>query len=192
MLTEQYWSQRYQTGSTPWDLSHPSTPLAAYINQLTDPNLEVLVPGAGSAHEAAYLWEQGYQNTFVLDWAKEPLRYFQERYPEFPQEHLLQQDFFQHTGTYDLILEQTFFCALMPSMRPAYVKHMHQLLKPNAKLAGLFFQFPLTEQGPPFGGSKEEYEQLFRPHFHTHILENAYNSEPGREGKELFFIFNRK
>ena len=101
-------------------------------------------------------------------------------------------DFFELSDTFDLIIEQTFFCALNPELREKYVQKMHALLKDNGKIIGLLFQFPLTEQGPPFGGSKSEYENLFKDHFTIKKLETAYNSIKPRENNELFFIFEKK
>ena len=69
---------------------------------------------------------------------------------------------------------------------------MHNLLKENGKLAGVLFSFPLTEQGPPFGGSKEEYQQLFSDKFLLKTLEPCYNSIKPRENNELFIIFHKK
>ena len=36
--------------------------------------------------------------------------------------------------------------------------------------------FPLTEEGPPFGGSLQHYTDLFEPYFHVNVLERSYNS----------------
>jgi len=69
---------------------------------------------------------------------------------------------------------------------------MQALLSPKGKLVGLLFQFPLTESGPPFGGSKEEYLNLFSPYFEIKTLDVAYNSIKPRQGNELFFIFTKK
>ena len=66
---------------------------------------------------------------------------------------------------------------------------MHQLLKPNGKLVGLFFDFDGTESGPPFGGSIQEYKTLFENQFKINTLERSINSIKERQGKELFFIF---
>ena len=69
---------------------------------------------------------------------------------------------------------------------------MASLLNPKGKLAGLLFDFPLTNEGPPFGGSKTEYTNLFSNSFYLKTLEIAYNSIKPRENKELFFIFEVK
>jgi hypothetical protein len=69
---------------------------------------------------------------------------------------------------------------------------MTSLLKPNAKLIGLFFEFPLTKVGPPFGGSKAKYINLFQDDFTIKVLEKSYNSIKPRKGNELFFIFTKK
>ena len=100
--------------------------------------------------------------------------------------------FFDFEGSFDLIIEQTFFCALHPSLRKAYAEKMHQLLQPNGKLVGLLFDFPLTEEGPPFGGSLQEYDSYFSPLFKIDLLERAYNSIPPRAGKELFLKLLKK
>lgn len=95
-------------------------------------------------------------------------------------------------NTIDLIVEQTFFCALEPALRKKYVQKTHTLLKEKGKLIGLLFQFPLTTKGPPFGGSKTEYENLFKNDFSIKILETAHNSIKPRQNNELFFIFEKK
>ncbi len=70
-----------------------------------------MIPGAGNAYEAEYLFKQGFKNIFVLDISEKPLITFSERFPEFPESQLILGDFFTHKGLYDLIIEQTFFCS---------------------------------------------------------------------------------
>ncbi|MBC8754324.1 methyltransferase domain-containing protein [Kordia sp. YSTF-M3] len=191
--TEEYWSQRYKDAQTGWDIGSPSTPLKEYIDQLTDKNLKILIPGAGNAYEAEYLFEKGFTNVFILDISEIPLQEFQQRNPKFPSENLLCGDFFQHNGNYDLILEQTFFCSFppLPATRKNYAKQMSKLLRPTGKIVGLWFDFPLTGdlEKRPFGGSKEEYLSYLEPYFNIHTFEKAYNSIPPRAGNELFGIF---
>jgi len=106
--------------------------------------------------------------------------------PSFPKEQLINSNFFEHQGQYDLIVEQTLFCALPPEKREAYAVKMHELLKPSGKLVGLLFdvdQFPHT---PPFGGNEKLYRNLFEEHFSVNKMERAHNSIHARQGKELF------
>ena len=186
-----YWEERYQKGETGWDAGKITTPIKEYIDQLTNKNLKILIPGAGNGYEFDYLIEKGFKNVYVIDIAETPLENIKKRKPEFAT-HLLHADFFSLETKFDLILEQTFFCALPPEMRPQYIEKMASILNPKGKLAGLLFDFPLTSEGPPFGGSKEEYINRFAPKFEIKKLERSYNSIKPRENKELFFIFEVK
>ncbi|WP_296385137.1 methyltransferase domain-containing protein [Winogradskyella sp.] len=184
-----YWENRYTIEQIGWNIGYPSTPIKAYIDQLEDKTLKILIPGAGNSYEAEYLWENGFKNVYVLDFAKQPLDNLKHRVENFPEVQLLHSDFFELNDSFDLILEQTFFCALSPIHRKDYVKKMCQLLKPNGRLVGLLFDFKLTESGPPYGGSLSEYTSLFKEFFKIKTLENSINSIKERQGKELFFIF---
>ncbi len=191
-LTEEYWNERYINNEFQWDAGAVTTPLKTYFDQLKDKSISILIPGAGNAHEAEYLHQNGFKNVFVLDFAEEPLKNLSKRCPDFPKQHLIKSDFFLHNGQYDLIIEQTFFCAIDVSLRSKYAKHMHELLKPNGKLVGLLFTTVINPEGPPFGGSKEEYENYFTPYFTYHTFEPCYNSIKPREGRELFINFIKK
>jgi len=190
-LDKAYWENRYKANETGWNIGYASPPIKEYIEQLKDKSVSILIPGAGNSFEAELLWNKGFTNTYVLDIAKQPLINLKNRVENFPKEQLLQQNFFELDQTFDLIIEQTFFCALSPNLRKQYVEKMFQLLKPNGKLAGLLFDFPLTESGPPFGGSLNEYETIFSKYFKIKTLERSTNSIKERQGKELFFIFER-
>lgn len=189
---ETFWNDKYKAGATGWDIGHISTPLKVYFDQVTNKDLKILIPGGGNSYEAEYLHNQGFKNVFVADISKVPLQNLQMRLPDFPKEHLLHSDFFDLKGKYDLIVEQTFFCAIDPSLRTQYVLKSNQLLKENGKLIGLLFNIPLNTDGPPFGGSKEEYQAYFEPYFKIETMETAYNSITQRAGNELFVKFIKK
>jgi thiopurine S-methyltransferase len=192
---ENYWSKRYQQHNTGWDIGVPSTPLKTYIDQLENKNLKILIPGAGNSYEAEYLFKNGFKNTYVLDIANAPLIAFQKRVPHFPSEQIIKGDFFKHKGIYDLVLEQTFFCSFppLPENRKQYALKIHELLHKHGKLVGVWFNFPLTNdmEKRPFGGSKEEYLNYFKPLFNVNTFKNCYNSIPSRMGRELFGIFEK-
>lgn len=187
-----YWNQRYKTDETGWDLGHVSQPIKAYIDQLDNKDLNILIPGAGNSYEAEYLWHAGFKNIYIIDIAPVPLINFKNRLPEFPDKQIILGNFFELNMTFDLIVEQTFFCALAPSLRKAYATKSADLLNAGGKIAGLLFDFPLTEKGPPFGGSLSEYQNLFGGNFNLKTIERCYNSEPSRENKELFIIFEKR
>ncbi len=190
-LNESFWDSKYKEQKTGWDIGSISKPIKKYIDQLKNKNLKILIPGAGNGHEVEYLFNLGFKNVFVLDISKYPLENLKYRIPNFPDSHLINNDFFKHNGRYDLIIEQTFFCALNPKLRNKYVKKMNNLLNENGKIVGLFFNSEFTEEGPPFGGNNDEYLKLFNPLFNIRILENCYNSIKPRKNNELFFIFEK-
>ena len=185
-LNKDIWNQRYLDHDMGWDIGYISTPLKAYFDQLSNKELRILIPGCGNAYEAEYLYQKGYKNVTLIDWAQKALDEFQQRNMDFPEDQLICTDFFKHHGQYDLIIEQTFFCALDPKLRPDYVQQMKNLLAKKGKLVGLLFNDKLYSHRPPFGGKKSEYEKLFSEHFTNVNMETAHNSIPSRQGRELF------
>ena len=191
-LTSEFWEERYQRGEDKWNVGEISKPIKEYIDQITDKNIKILIPGAGNGYEFEYLIKNGFENSFVVDYAATPLENINKRIPNLDENQLINSDFFELEGNFDLIIEQTFFCALNPELREDYVRKMKLILNPKGKIAGLLFQFPLTAEGPPFGGSKEEYITLFQKDFNIITMEMAYNSIASRKNKELFVIFEKK
>ncbi|MEN8703897.1 MAG: methyltransferase domain-containing protein [Polaribacter sp.] len=183
---ESFWDNKYKTNKTGWDLGQVSPPLKAYFDQLTNKELKILIPGGGNSHEAEYLLNNGFTNVYVVDISKLALDNLKQRVPNFPSSNLIHQNFFELEQTFDLIIEQTFFCALNPNLRKNYVNKMYGLLKENGKLVGLLFDVKLNEDHPPFGGSKGEYLNYFTPYFSIEIIEKSHNSVPSRLGRELF------
>lgn len=188
-LDTHFWSNRYKQERTGWDIGYASPPIVSYFEQLADKNVEILIPGCGNAYEAKYLFEQGFKNVYILDLVKEVLDEFAQKVPDFPKSNILHGDFFNLEDQFDIIVEQTFFCALLPNKRNDYALKMKTLLKPNGKLIGLFFNTEFKKNGPPFGGNKKEYNLLFSPFFKIKTLEKCYNSISPRMDTELFFIF---
>lgn len=192
----EFWSENYYNDATPWDLSGISTPLKSYFDQLTDKNLSILIPGAGLGHEAAYLHHRGFTEVTFMDFSEKAAKIFRENNPSFPENRILTADFFEFNGQYDLIVEQTFFCAFEPSreMREQYAEKMHDLIREDGKLVGLWWDFPLNpdKENPPYGGSYAEYISLFKDIFTIETFEKCYNSMPERQDLEFFGILQKK
>jgi thiopurine S-methyltransferase len=191
-LSGSAWDKRYQVDDIGWDLGDVSPPLKAYFDQLENKNLRILIPGGGNSYEAEYLFNLGFRNVHVVDVSKTALQNLKKRLQDFPDDQLIHGNFFEVEDNFDLIIEQTFFCAILPKLRRDYGVKMNQLLNPNGELVGVLFNVPLFSNRPPFGGSKNEYVDYFSPYFNFEIFEKCYNSHPSRQGKELFIKLSKK
>jgi len=189
-LDSSYWDNLYNTGETKWNIGDVSLPMKGYIDQLKDKSIAILIPGCGNSYEAEYLLEQGFNNITVVDISPVAVKSIESRLAQYLGKGLtvICNDFFKIDQQFDLVLEQTFFCALDPSLRKAYVDKMFDILKPAGKLAGVMFNRDF-EESPPFGGSKEEYRNLFSNKFDIRTMEECYNSIERRKGTEVFVIF---
>jgi SAM-dependent methyltransferase len=185
----QYWNDRYSSANSTWDMHQVSPPLQAYFTQLHDKQRSILIPGCGNSYEAAWLLDHDFTSITLIDISELLTARLRKQFAAIPDPFLqiITGDFFQFIGQYDLIVEQTFFCALDPSLREKYITHMHSLLRPGGKLIGLLFDRNFVD-GPPFGGHKTEYQDLLEKKFRIKTLSPCYNSIPARAGSELFFI----
>jgi len=103
------WNSKWEQNLTGWDIGHISTPIKTYIDQLSNRNIKILIPGAGNSYEGEYLFKKGFKNISILDLSRVPFNNLKKRCPDFPDDSLIIGDFFGHQGSYDLIIEQTFF-----------------------------------------------------------------------------------
>jgi SAM-dependent methyltransferase len=168
----------------------PAPPLVSLINSLENKDAKILIPGCGSAYEAEYLISKGFTDVTLIDISETASTILKEKFLNQDAVRVLCEDFFKLEDKFDVIIEQTFFCALPPSMRQRYVWKMHNLLNDSGILSGLLFnrQFDVS---PPFGGSREEYEKLFFGAFEFVNIETAANSVKPRANTELFFKFKK-
>lgn len=185
-MSEDFWNNRYKTNEIGWDLGMISPPLKSYFDQLTNKDLKILIPGCGNSYEAEYLFNSGFKNVFVVDVSQTALGNFKSRVPDFPLNQLIHSDFFNLEIVFDLIIEQTFFCAIDPELRNKYALKINDLLRTKGKLVGLLFKVPLYKDHPPFGGHKSEYITYFESSFHIEIMQECFNSIESRNKKELF------
>jgi hypothetical protein len=189
-LNQNYWNQRYLKNKTGWDIGGPSPALVEYTKHYPK-DTRILIPGAGRGHEAIHLSNIGYTQVTVCDFVSTALKYIEDSPKTNPIE-LIHCNFFEMQSGFDLILEQTFFCALHPDLRKDYVSKMDEILYTSGKIAGVLFSKHFDQPGPPFGGTRLEYQSLFEDKFEILHLEACYNSIPPRQGNELFIEFQKK
>ncbi|MGA9650295.1 methyltransferase [Pedobacter sp.] len=183
---EEYWDGRYRSENTGWDLGRVSPPIYEYFRQIESKDISILIPGCGNSYEAEALLSLGFENITLIDLSPTLTDNLRQKFSSGDNHiEILTGDFFDHRGKYDIIVEQTFFCAIDTAMRSHYVKKAHELLTDKGKLIGLLFDRSFASS-PPFGGTLEEYITLFAGHFVTRHMERCYNSVTSRDGYELF------
>lgn len=194
------WNERWRKNDTPWEKGYAAPPLTEFLD---DPEAElfqarrVLVPGCGSGHDVRELARRGISAT-GLDLsaiAVETARAI----PREGDEDYLAGDLFEGDwrlgSSFDAVWEHTCFCAIDPSMRPAYAQAMAEILPPGGYLAGVFYLNPWdageAPQGPPFEASRVEILALFAPWFELRKDRVPTRAYPGREGREWLVVFER-
>lgn len=199
-LDSAYWDERYRVGSTGWDLGDANPGLVDAVARRLTSTSRVLIPGAGRAHEARALWKRGSREVFVLDWSAAAIEEVRAATPaeevgltpEQLNARLLVGDFFTHRGQYEVLVEQTFFCAIAPARRGDYVRQAANLLKPGGRWIGLLFDRHFPQVGPPFGGSLADYRRLFGEAFEIETLAPSQISVPPRRGSEVFGVMRKR
>jgi len=181
-----YWDAQYQSNKLGWDLGEVSPPIKAYIDQLQKKHLNILIPGCGNTYEAEYLLEQEFTKITVIDISPTLVNVLKGKFHKNQNIKIVEGDFFEHKGQYDLILEQTFFCAINPSLRQQYANKMNELLVEGGKLVGVLFDKEFEFAGPPFGGCKCKYLGYFENIFEFIKFESCHNSAKSRRETELF------
>ncbi len=187
-----FWNVRYADNTTPWDAGGVPLALQRYLATQTKQE-SVLIPGCGSAYEAKYFHEQGWQ-TLALDFSELAVKRAQEKLGVHS--HLVAfGDFFQHDLSqrdFDLVYERTFLCALPRKLWQNYTTRMARLLKPGKLLAG-FFYFNDEAKGPPFGLQNDELKTMLTPYF-TQLDDQAVAAQESidvMKNKERWQVWQR-
>ena len=192
------WQRRYEQDDTPWDkgTSAPALNLFLHEKQISG---RVLVPGCGRGHEVRSLGMQPKISVVGLDLSPTAIAQAKKLSSQSILEadvSFIVGDFFnlpsQLNRSFDWLVEHTCFCAIEPRQRPDYVFAAASALRTDGKIFGIFYLNPDTESGPPFAISPKELSDLFESHFT--LLEEwvPKDSFPGREGRELVRIMQRR
>ena len=193
MTKETDWQERYQTQDTPWDKGEPAPGLVDWLKKHTlDPDARILVPGCGRGHDAS-AWAKAGFDTTGMDLAEIALSDAREKYESLPNLAFFPGNFLDEKPQepYDLIFEHTLYCAIDPARREDYAKSLPNWLKPGGYFLAIHFIFPLDEEGPPFGASKDEIINRFQTNFTLRDDWKPRHFE-GRKNEEWMFLWQRK
>lgn len=193
MTKETDWQERYQTEDTPWDKGEPAPGLVDWLKKHTlDPDARILVPGCGRGHDAS-AWAKAGFDTTGMDLAEIALSDAREKYESLPNLAFFPGNFLDEKPQepYDVIFEHTLYCAIDPARREDYAKSLPNWLKPGGYFLAIHFIFPLDEEGPPFGASKDEIINRFQTNFTLRDDWKPRHFE-GRKNEEWMFLWQRK
>jgi len=189
------WQKHYDEDDLTWDIGEVAPPFVRLWEQGGIPRGRMIVPGCGQGHEVRFFADQGLDVTGV-DYARGAVERLQA---ELDRQNIpgrvVRQDFFEldstHDSRYDILLEQTFFCAIHPDQRSNYMETACRILKPRGWLIGLFYATG-QEGGPPFNTTDQDIRALFADRFQFLKLEKCDHSHGRREGKEWLSVMIRK
>jgi len=188
------WEQRYRHGDTPWEKGSAHPALVAWLasNPFTG---RVLVPGCGFGHDVRALASAG-AVPVGFDLAPSALA-AAAQFSRVGKESYVRGDLFvpteNWTETFDGIFEHTCFCAIPPPRRSDYAAAVTRLLKPGGHLLAIFYLDPgHDEEGPPFGCSPDELEELFSPSFELITEQKNIATYPGRDGREILRLLAKR
>lgn len=114
----------------------------------------------------------------------------------------IEADFFKaELGTFDLIFDYTFFCAITPQMRTVWGKRMTDLIGKDGHLLTIIYPLPRDPEhvdairGPPFEVTFTAYETVLKGSFECVKKWSSQNlpiSNEKRQGKEEIALWRHK
>jgi len=187
------WNRRYEEKDTPWDKGSAHPVLA---DMLAHGALSgrVLVPGCGTGHDVRELARRGLE-VIGLDVAPLALERALAGASVGDETYLLGDLFHlppDLRSAFDGVFEHTCFCAIDPAKRAEYVSAVASALRPGGKLLAVFFLDPGNDgDGPPFGCTTAELDNLFAADFRLLEEYREIPTYPEREGRELLRLYQR-
>lgn len=201
-----FWDHRFRSGVTPWEAGEAPPALRDFAERYARPAAprrqaepgggagqpQVLIPGCGSAYDAAFLAQRGWEVT-ALDFSSAAVERARLTLGKSWRGKLLCADFFTFAPQtlFDLVYERAFLCALPRTLWPDYAARMSGLLRPGGLLAGFFF-FGSEAKGPPFAIRPEELDDLLAASFARRADRPVVDSLPVFAGGERWQEWQRR
>ena len=162
-----FWDSRYETGRTPWNFGGVPADLKAFLKRHPGGG-RVFIPGCGWGYEVQAFADAGYDVT-AIDLSSAAVERARKLVDGDLASRIEVADFFSHAasaGSFDVVYERTFLCAIPPAQRVPYRDRMAQLLRPGGFLVGYFYYDTTDLDGePPFGLRSGEGDELFARNF---------------------------
>ena len=193
------WEGRYREGTARWDFGEAVPGLVDWLRDAEPLAGKVLVPGCGHGHEAAVVAKAWSESEVIgLDISETAIVGAKDQYGDMDNVSFAVGDYFAPGGDEDCvaIIEHTCFCAIPPSLRPAYAETSARRLGEGGLLIAVFYLHPEEteddpDDGPPWGCSVPELNALFDPYFGTELSCVPERSFEGRKYRELLRVLRK-
>ena len=179
-----FWSQRYISGRTPWQLDHLPARLDAFI-RLLPAKRNVLIPGCGQDYRTVDVFRNAGHRVTAIDFSPIAVESTNKALRKTGTKVILG-DFFNYdfkSAPFEIIYERTFLCSLPPSLWKSYATRVAQLLSPGGTLAGFFF-YGKESDPPPYPLTESKAVEIFGPQFKLKKSEPVTDSLSIFAGKE--------
>eukprot|EP00038_Savillea_parva_P028738 m.66755 g.66755 ORF g.66755 m.66755 type:complete len:213 (-) comp8383_c1_seq1:46-684(-) len=172
------WERMWSNGITPGLFFDAGQCEPALIELLAsnDPPLPdglALVPGCGRGYAVEALANPGTRFAVGLELSPTGAHVAREYLGSNTWTAIVTADFFTMNvkpGTFDLIYDCTFLCALHPGQRQLWAQRMHELLRPGGELVTDIFPIGTHTSGPPYAMSVDLVRGLLEPLGFTNTL----------------------
>ena len=185
-----FWDTRFRGGVTPWDAAGVPPFLSKWMENKKP--CRVLIPGCGTGYEVRAFVERGH-DVLAIDFSDAAVEAARRELGKLA-DRVRKADFFSFdAGSFDLVYERAFLCALPRRMWPQWAVRVAELVRPGGALAG-FFYFDDNERGPPFGIAAQALKLLLQDHFtlESDVAIPSGESIPVFQGKERWQVWTRK
>jgi methyl halide transferase len=206
-----FWKGHWlKTSTPPWDTGKVSAALQAVVeNRRGEAGTPLvfataLVPGCGMGYDVCYLAQRASLYAIGLDLSPVARELATAAFAEAgvsSQARYEVGDFFAPStlalGPVDLVYDHTFFCAILPALRPAWARQMAALVAPGGHLITYIFPINTHEGGPPFAVQPEHYQALLERDFALVYMrdiqeEEKFDRRRASPHKEKIALWRRK
>ncbi|KAK1294032.1 Thiocyanate methyltransferase 1 [Acorus calamus] len=157
------WNKCWEQGLTPWDTGRPTPVLVDLLEKGGLPKGRALVPGCGTGYDVVAI--AGPERFVVgLEISERAIKRAEED-QVYSFSYLRNKRELKELNPYECNLHfwNKFFCAIEPSMRPAWASQVRDMLKPDGELITLMFPIGDREGGPPYNVTLDTYEEVLHP-----------------------------
>ena len=190
----EFWDNLYKEGRLPWDCGGVPERLRHFIeHEISEEAVagrSVLIPGCGSAYEAAYLASMGLKVT-AIDVSEPAIERARSIVGDLPVRFEVADFFELGQSDFDFVYERAFLCAIHPTFRERFPAVLRSLLKDEGKLFGFFFVDTERKSGPPYPITEVNLSTLMSGLFVQDADESTDDQLEVFEGKERWQVWSK-